>query len=106
MLLGMDVIGPEKMYIDPAGKQLIVGSYQNTVCPLQINAVDAVRNTVRTTKRSAIQSHIIGFIELRVRRTLPEGSYLFQPTYSSTNKKIAAAGGTYAHIVDARVLHI
>ena len=105
----MDVIGPERMFIDAANKRLILGSCQGLACPLAITA-DANQRTqrpVRATGKTIIPPHTVGMVSIEVKgNTLPPGTYLFEPRYSSATRAIANAGGTYAHVVDQSVSQV
>jgi len=95
MLVGMDILAPEKMSLDLGSEQLFVRSCGDFVAPIQVTAKDNinVRRTVRNEKRIVIppQSTTRIPVQLRTSAPLPDRDYMFEPSFP----------GVYAHLVDA-----
>ena len=95
MLMGMDILGPERMIVDIGSETLTIRSCENLTAPIQVTAKDNVnvRRAVRVEKKVTIPPQSTSRVPVRLRTAtpLPDRDYLFEPTFP----------GAYAHVIDA-----
>lgn len=104
VLLGNNILGPEKMVLDLGRRTIKVGSYQDLTTELNIvNRGTPVKRAVRADKLVTVPANSVCAIPFRLRgqSDLPtERDFMFLPSGPVT-KQLGPEGGIFSHIVDA-----
>ena len=100
MLMGMDILKPEKMNIDIDKKEVTIRNCNGLVIPIQIttkNNVD-VKGIIRNDKKIIIPANSVTKIPINFRSTvpIPDKNYWFEPKH----EKI------YTHVVNLYIYFI
>lgn len=95
MLLGIDILKPERVVIDLPRKKLIFGSYDDTEVEAEPSAREntRIRRVVRADKAQLIPAHSTGLISIKKKGKgfLPDRDFIFEPDIE----------GGYHHYVDS-----
>ena len=103
LLLGMDIIGPEKMVIDADARLVTLKSHNSCTFPIDLEPLEFFNRTrrVRNTKNVTVEAHTVTWVPVDHRaKMIPEATYEFVPVYFSSTQYIEEKGGTYHHLVD------
>ena len=102
MLIGMDIMGPEGIALDPANKRLTVGSC-GIVAPLSVKSKgERVDRIMRTTALTTIPPRSTVPVSVKF-RGLPipqDRDYMFHP---QSDARLGPDGGFCSHIADANI---
>lgn len=101
MLLGNDVLVPQKIKVDPANGEMIIGACQNLAVKIDVVAKDSsrVRRTVRSKGTVTIPALSVASVPVTYRGSLPDDrDLLFEP---QCKQDLGYDGGVYAHVVDS-----
>lgn len=103
MLLGNDVIVPEKMCLDPANQRMTIGSCQGMVTEITAVAKSTpVHRTIRAKGTVTIPAMSTASVPVSYQGdTLPtDRDFLFEPQYKGD---LGFDGGVFAHVVDSSI---
>lgn len=106
VLVGMDIIGPERMSANVDTKLLTIGSCEGTIVPVTImlRPNSKVRRSIRSRNKMTIQPHALMQVPIKIAGILPLGRDLsFQPEYNSNTSSLRQAGAIYAYVVDSNM---
>lgn len=103
MLMGVDIIGPEKMTLDAAASTVTMGCHNGMVVPVRMDPPEATwkKFRVKTAKRVVIPAHTVTAVPVAHPKLEDRATYFFVPEYSQTTRAVEKAGGIYNHVVDA-----
>ena len=100
ILMGVNILGPERILIDVGEEKLLIRSCDNLTADIKVKAKDnvKVRRHIRNQKKMVLLFNTMTrlSIELRTSTPLPNRDYLFELSYL----------GVYAYIVDANISFI
>lgn len=93
LLLGMDIMAPERMVVNLDTKQLTVNSCRGLTTNLNVTTRDntRIRRIIKPEGRVVVDANSIARVPVRVSQPLPDRDFLFEPRLP----------GAYAHVVDA-----
>ena len=103
MLIGNDVIVPQKMRLDPAGQRMEIGTCRDMVTEIEAVAKSApVHRSIRTKSTVTIPAMSTASVPVSFQgKQLPDDrDFLFEPQFKGD---LGHEGGVYAHIVDSSV---
>ena len=109
VLIGMDIIRPERMSANINTKLLTIRSCEGTIVPVTITPRpnSKVRRSIQSHNKMTVQPHALIQVPIKIAGTLPSGRDLsFQPEYNSNTSTLRQAGAIYAHVVDANMSFI
>ena len=98
LLLGMDVMVPERMIVNLDLKKLTVGSCKGLKTSIKVTSKDntRIRRTLKAERKIVVEANTIAKIPITFGEPLPDRDYLFEPRLP----------GAYAHVVDASLSSI
>ena len=107
LLIGADILTPERMVIDFATQNIRIGSCRDLVVPMDSRArSEPVKRTVKSASRVVLPPRSTQQITVAYAGELPDDrELLFEPHCSL---QLGQSGGVYAHVVDAsfRAVHV
>jgi len=106
LLIGNDVIVPERMKLDPASQRMTIGSCQDMVTHINAVAKDTpVQRSIRSRKTVTIPAMSTVAIPISCQgKSLPTNrDFLFEPSFKGD---LGFDGGVFAHIIDSSMSHI
>ena len=107
MLIGADIVTPERMNIDFATQSITIGSCRGITVPMDSRArSEPVKRAVKSASRTILPPRATTQVPVAYAGSLPQDrDLLFEPQCSLP---LGHAGGVYAHIVDAsfRTVHV
>ena len=100
MLIGADILTPERMVIDFATQSIKIGSCRDMTVPMDSRArSEPIKRTVKSSSRMILPPRATMQIPVAYAGELPmDRDLLFEPQCSIP---LGHAGGVYAHMVDA-----
>lgn len=100
ILIGADILTPERMIIDFATQSIKIGSCRGMTVPMDSRArSEPVKRTVKSAARTTLAPRTTAQVPVAYSGKLPEDrDLLFEPQCSLP---LGHAGGVYAHMVDA-----
>lgn len=101
LLLGNDVLHPQKMVPNVAKQELIIGSCGDIKVAMQVlaRADPHIKRTIRTRRAFTVLPGQVAEVPVTYHGTLPDDrDFLFEP---QCNYELGHDGGVYAHVVDA-----
>ena len=103
LLLGLDILKPEGIIVDPSREAMTIQSCNSLIVPIQVHSRDSehVRRNVFPLLRTIVPAHTEAKVQVSGHKgkefSLPEDrDFLFEP---STKQRVSV----YAHIVDANI---
>ena len=107
MLLGSDILGPEKMVVDYHHEVLILHCCRGMTVTMTVTpAKQRVNRVVRASTKIVVPAHSSTMVPVRLRgdnNELPKGrDYMFLP-YQQTSSRFGVEGGVLSHITDANM---
>ena len=108
MLLGMDVISPERINTNITDQSAKISSCQNLKIPLSITPRSGgkVKRVVRIREKTVIEPHTMAFVKVKLAALPHDRDFSFHPEYNGNTEKLRHQRGIYAHIVDANMSYI
>ena len=107
MLIGADILTPERMVIDFATQSIKIGSCRDMTVPMDSRArSEPIKRTVKSSTRMVLPPRATTQVPVAYSGKLPEDrDLLFEPQCSLL---LGHSGGVFAHIVDAsfRTVHV
>ena len=106
LLLGSDILGPQRMVVDYNKEMLVLGCCRGMTVPMTVTPVkDKVKRVVRALGATVIPAHSSSLVPIRLRGTteLPAGrDFMFIP-YQQTSTRFGPGGGVLSHMTDANM---
>lgn len=105
VLIGTDVIVPEKFLIDAANNVVIIGECESVRAPLRVTprGRPVIHRVVKTSKTTIVKPFSQKFIPVKFQEIEEGRDYEFTPKYSKATAWLAASGGFVRHVVDAHL---
>lgn len=107
MLIGADILTPERMVIDFATQTITIGSCRSMAVPMDSRArSEPTKRTIKSSSRIVLPPRSTQTIQVSFAGELPsDRDLLFEPQCSL---QLGQAGGVYAHVVDSsfRTVHV
>ena len=103
MLIGSDILGPERMLIDYNKEVLVLNCCRGMEIPMQVKPLrEKVNKVVRAYGVTTVPAHSSALVPIRLRgKALPEGrDFMFIP---SETDRFGPGGGVLSHITDAHL---
>jgi hypothetical protein len=104
MLIGMDIIGPEDITIDTAGRRAIIGMCDNAEITISIRprSDEPINATVQAKESIIIEPASCRWVPIETSKSLPPGrDYSFIPQIAKEQSFFRANGGSiYGHTID------
>lgn len=100
MLIGADILTPERMVIDFATQTITIGSCRNMAVPMDSRArSEPTKRIVKASSRVVLPPRSTQTVQVAFAGQLPsDRDLLFEPQCSL---QLGQAGGVYAHVVDS-----
>ena len=111
LLVGMDILGPEKIDLLFTSEKMVINSCKGLVVLITTTSRTGqpVKQNVQTVKKVLIEPHTLLKVPIRLWGTaeLPDQTLMFQPEYHSATQRLAEGDGAiYAHIVDSQMTFV
>ena len=111
LLVGMDILGPEKINLLFTSKKMVINSCKGLVVPITTtsNKGQPVKQNVQTVKKVLIEPHTLSKVPIWLWGTaeLPDQTLMFQPEYHSAIQWLAEGDrAIYAHVVDSQTTFV
>lgn len=107
MLIGSDILTPERMNLDFATQTITIGSCRGMAVPMDSRArSEPIKRVVKATNRTILPPRTTREVQVMYHGELPDDrDLLFEPQCSLA---LGYSGGVYAHIVDAsfKAVHV
>lgn len=101
MLIGNDVLVPQKIRLDPAGGKMVIGACQDLAARIEVvtKKDPGVRRAIRSKGTVTIPALSTVSVPVTYRGTLPDDrDFLFEPQFK---QNLGREGGVFAHVVDS-----
>ena len=111
LLVGMDILGPEKIDLRFTSEKMVMNSCKGLVVPITTTSRTGqpVKQNVQTVKKVLIEPHTLSKVPIWLRGTaeLPDRTLMFQPEYHNAIQQLAEGDGAiYVHVVDSQMTFI
>lgn len=105
LLLSMNIMSSERIFIDIANRLIIVNSCQNLRIELSVTsrANDRIRRVIHFKNRIVIKSRALVQISIRSANLSNERDFCFELEYNDNTKELQQHDAIYAHIVDCNM---
>ena len=107
LLIGMDILGPERMDLSFRNKVLTIHSCRGLSTKIQITprTKSVANRTVRCAEGTILPANCVSIVPVIIHSELPEDrDYLFEP--EQVGLSLGKHGGIYTHIVDHTIHHV
>ncbi|SLM41272.1 hypothetical protein LPUS_12228 [Lasallia pustulata] len=111
LLVGMDILGPEKIDLLFTSEKMVMNSCKGLVVLITTTSQTGqpVKRNVQTVKKVLIEPYTLSKVPIRLRGTaeLPDRTLMFQPEYHNAIQQLAEGDGAiYVHVVDSQMTFI
>ncbi len=107
LLIGMDIIGPERISTDIPARKAIIGGCRNLLVDLQITPRQngRIRQVVKTASKIVLPPRSVTRVPVKSAVALPRGRDLvFRPTYHGAYNHIVDAEASFVHVRNDRAI--